>query len=117
MLTMRARSQTACRTAYQSRWLGAAMATLAFVAVSATAATEYKKQVDGLAVYLGVVPAELLRGKSDHLASMHGGLPFGSGSHHVLVSVFDEASRRELGDATVEASVAPPGLGETTFAV
>ena len=86
---------------------------LVFFALPAAAATEYEKHADGLAVYLGVVPAELLRGKAEHLATMHGGLPWGGGSHHVLISVFDERTERQLDDAMVEARVGPLGLGET----
>lgn len=90
---------------------------LVFFALPAAAATEYEKHADGLAVYLGVVPAELLRGKADHLTTMHGGLPFGSGSHHVLISVFDERTRRQLDDVAVEARIVPFGLGETVRAL
>ena len=95
--------------------LGGAMLSLALVASAAAAATEYEKHADGLVVYMGVMPAEVLRGRSDtdHLATMHGGLPWGSGSHHIIMSVFDEATRRQLDDATVEASVGQLGRGET----
>lgn len=86
---------------------------LVFFALPAAAATEYEKHADGLTVYLGVVPAELLRGKADHLATMHGGLPSGSGSHHVLISVFDERTGKQIDDATVEGRVSSLGLGET----
>jgi hypothetical protein len=99
------------------RWLRAVspMLLLSLSAMSAFAATDYEKHTAGLAVYLGVLPAQLLRGASpaDHLATMHGGLPSGSGSHHVVISVFDEQTGRQLDDLVVEAAVAPLGMGET----
>ena len=88
---------------------------LTFFAFPAAAATEYEKHLGGLAVYLGVVPAELLRGKADDGTSMHAGLPSGSGSHHVLISIFDDRTGRQVEDAMVEARVGSPGhLSETT---
>lgn len=90
---------------------------LVFFALPAAAATEYEKHADGLTVYLGIVPAELLRGKADHLTTMHDGLPSGSGGHHVLVSVFNERSGHQLDDLKVEARVVPLGLGETARAL
>jgi hypothetical protein len=90
---------TTCRRC----WVRAAVAlvVLTSVAVTAVAATEYEKRAGGLAVYMGVLPAELLRGGAEHLTSMHRGLPSGSGSHHVIISVFDEGSGRQIDDATV----------------
>ena len=97
------------------QWLSNAMLAIAFVAWPALAATDYEKHADGLAVYIGVIPAQVLRGPAspDHVAAMHGGLPRGSGSHHVVISIFDERTQRQLADGTVEASVASPGLAET----
>jgi hypothetical protein len=87
---------------------------LLFFALPAAAATEYEKHADGLAVYLGVLPAQLLRGPSEsHLTTMHGGMPSSSGTHHVLVGVYDERSGKQLDRATVEATVVPFGLGGT----
>ncbi len=99
----------------RKRWLSNAMLSIALLAWTATAATDYEKHAEGLAVYMGVLPAQVLRGKAntDHLATMHGGLPRGSGSHHVVISIFEERTQRQLADATVEASVGSPGLAET----
>lgn len=101
---------TSCRP-----WLSNAMLAIAFVAWPAAAAAEYEKRADGLAVYLGVLPAEVLRGPAspDHVGKMHGGLPRGSGSHHVVISIFDERGQRRVDGATVEASVGSLGMGET----
>ena len=95
-----------------------AILSLVLSATAAGAATEYEKHADGLAVYLGVLPAQLLRGPSNgHLATMHGGLPPGSGSHHVVIAVYDERTGKQFDNATVEAAVASLGMGETRRAL
>jgi hypothetical protein len=70
------------------------------------------KRVDGLAVYLGVLPAELITGHpGGHAEStMHGGLPSGRHVHHVMVAVFDEATGARITDAVVKARVSGLGL-------
>lgn len=90
----------------------AALLAVALAATPAFGATEYEKHAGGLAVYMGVLPAQVLRGRAsaDHVATMHGGLPRGSGSHHVVISIFDERSQHRVEDAVVEAGVASPGL-------
>ncbi len=62
----------------------------------------------GLLVYLGVVPADLIRGYSTAHAErhMHGGPPRGTNHYHVMISIFDGATGRRVDDATVEAEVA-----------
>jgi len=87
---------------------------LAFFALPAAAATDYDKHADGLAVYLGVLPVQLLKGPSEsHLATMHGVVPSSSATHHVVVAVYDERTGKQFDRATVEATVVPFGLGET----
>lgn len=88
---------------------------LAFTTLSAAAVTDFEKHADGLAIYMGVVPAQLLRGNTDasHLATMHGGLPLGSGSHHLVIAVYDERTQRQVEGADVVATVTPLGLGPT----
>ena len=78
-----------------------------------SATSEYEKHAEGLAVYLGVLPAQLVRGPSDgHLATMHGGAA-SSGSHHLVVAIYDERTGKALDNATVEATVVPLGMGAT----
>ena len=86
---------------------------LAFSTLSAAAATEYEKHADGLAVYMGVLPTQVLRGNADagHLAGMHGGLPSGSGSHHLVLAIYDERTKRQVEGAEVAATVTPLGFG------
>lgn len=70
------------------------------------------KSAGGLTVYLGVVPAGLVKGPGPHSAErpMHGGPPKGSHEHHIVVAVFDSASNTRITDATVTAKVSGLGL-------
>jgi hypothetical protein len=64
---------------------------------------------------MGAVPAQLLRGNADasHLATMHGGLPAASGSHHLVIAIYAERTQRQVEGADVAANVTPIGLGPT----
>lgn len=52
-------------------------------------------QMDGMELFFGFVPAEILRGhpKDHEEQSMHGDIPRGKGTHHLIVSVFDAKTR------------------------
>jgi len=79
----------------------------------ATAAQESEYQtVGGLAVYLGVVPAEIVKGhpREHPEQTMHGGAPLGPHQYHVVVAIFDRASSARISDATVMAEVSGLGL-------
>lgn len=69
------------------------------------------KESGGLAVYLGILPAEMVKGHAagHQEATMHGGVPGGRHEYHVLVAVFDAASGERLVDADVTATIS--GLG------
>ena len=73
------------------------------------------KTVGGLAVYLGVLPAAMVRGHQTHPEEkMHGGIPSGPHAYHVVAAVFNAATGARVEDAKVEAHVIPRGLvGET----
>ena len=66
---------------------------------------------DGIAAYLGVLPAQVVRGhaQAHPEGSMHGGAPGGRHSDHLVVALFDAASGDRIEDAEVTATVA--GLG------
>lgn len=71
------------------------------------------KTVGGLSVYIGVVPAELVKGLPSHQSSeppMHGGIPHGSHQYHVVAAIFDSASGARISDATVTAQISGLGL-------
>lgn len=66
---------------------------------------------DGLTIYLGVVPAAVVRGHpSGHPeAQMHGGAPGSSHSMHIVAAVFDRASGARITKANVVAHILEPG--------
>jgi len=75
------------------------------VAAADAAGPTYRKTVDGIVVYLGVIPAELIRGHpKDHPESeMHGGIR--TGQHHIMLALFDAKSSARIEDATVKVRV------------
>lgn len=68
----------------------------------------------GLAVYLGVLPAEIIRGHpSGHTErAMHGGTSKSSHEHHVVVAI-DSATGARISDAAVTAQISGLGLSGT----
>jgi hypothetical protein len=72
---------------------------------------ESYKVVQGLGVYLGVLPAAMVRGhRTGHPeATMHGGAPRGAHEYHLIIAVFDDATGARVEDANVIANVS--GLG------
>lgn len=64
--------------------------------------------VDGITIDLGVMPAELVQGHSIQPGdpqAMHGGAPAYSGSHHIVVALFDTKTGARITDARVRAGV------------
>ncbi len=79
----------------------------------ATAAgDEQFKTADGLAVYLGVVPAEIIKGPPPHSADppMHGRIPKGAHEYHIVAAVFDATTGARISNASVTAQVSGVGL-------
>ncbi len=74
------------------------------------------KIVDGIAIYFGVMPAEMILGRpKDHVErEMHGGVPSRGHRDHLVVALFDNATGKRISDARVTATVQEIGLaGET----
>lgn len=67
--------------------------------------------VEGVTVYLGVLPSEMIRGHpiGHPKASMHGGPSSSRGEHHVLISLFDAEGTR-LENMEAQARVGEVGL-------
>lgn len=109
-----------CNLQVLKRNLGFAFITLFLLAIpwasTAVAADDapYKK-AGGLAVYVGVVPAELVKGHPSQHAekTMHGGVPKGAHQYHVVAAIFDAASGARVSDAAVIAQVSGLGLSGT----
>lgn len=74
---------------------------------AAASAPENFQVVDGVAIYLGIMPAQLVRGHP----KMHGGVPAAGYEDHVVVALFDNATGRRIEDAQVTAAVMELGLG------
>lgn len=71
------------------------------------------KIADGLSVYIGVLPAEILLGhpKGHIEREMHGGAPAGTNRYHVVVALFDVANGKRVSDAQVK--IGGAGIGMT----
>lgn len=69
------------------------------------------REVDGLSVYLGVMPAAIVRGhpRAHPERKMHDGASAAEGMYHVVIAVFDSATGQRLSDFSVEAAVLSPG--------
>ena len=70
------------------------------------------KTSGGLTVYLGIVPAEIVKGPPPHSAErpMHGRVPRGPHEYHVVAAIFDAASGTRVSDASVSAQLFGVGL-------
>ncbi len=79
---------------------------VAVPAVSAATASEHRV-VDGVSIYLGIVPAEIVRGhpRGHPESEMHGGPQAGEHVFHLIIALFDEQTDKRISDARVSASV------------
>lgn len=91
-------------------WLLLGVALAMPTAVRAQVLEPFQK-VDGVAVYLGVIPGQIVRGHpTGHTeTAMHGGPPHDPDTYHLVVALFDDATGARVEDAEVSASVS--GLG------
>jgi hypothetical protein len=69
------------------------------------------QQVDGIDIYIGLVPARIA---GEHQAThkertMHGGVPTGKDEYHLIVALFD-ANGKRITDAAVTATIAELGM-------
>ena len=88
----------------------------AFWASAAVAAEDTNvKSLGGLTAYLGVLPAELVKGPAPHSADkpMHGRSPKGPHEFHVVVALFDAATGARVPDAAVTANISGIGMAGT----
>jgi len=72
-------------------------------------AADYRQLVDGVAIYFGVMPAELVRGhpREHPESAMHGGVPVGE--NHIMVALFDDKTGERITTAEVTATITGPG--------
>lgn len=92
---------------------GAAKPPVRAAAAAPVAAGLHRASAAGLDVYLGRLSAEQMRAypAGTPESKMHGGIPSGSGYHHINVSVFDTASQAQVTGATVEFEYEQLGMG------
>ena len=69
-------------------------------------------RADGMELFYGVMPAEIIRGHPNEHSErkMHGGVPRGSGQHHLIVSLFDVKTGQRIENAQVSARIGELGL-------
>ena len=95
-------------------WRGMLAGILAMSAMTSQAAdTSQHKVVDGVAIYIGVLPAEMVKGhpRTHSEGVMHDGIPAGKNRYHLVVALFDEkASGKRISGAGVKARVSEFGL-------
>lgn len=86
--------------------LRVSIATVALWFMAAPAsADDYQQVVDGVAIYFGIVPAEVVRGhpREHPEGEMHGGVS--AGESHIMVALFDAKTGRRIADAEVSAHI------------
>jgi hypothetical protein len=101
-----------------SRWAifalaGALSLAFGFNGVVVAAETDQSKTAGGVTVYLGVVPAEIVKGlpaSGSAERPMHGRTPKGPHEYHIVAAVFDAASGARVSDAVLTADVSGLGL-------
>jgi hypothetical protein len=68
------------------------------------------KTVGSIDIYIGLIPAEVIRGRgSNEERRMHGGAPSGGKGYHFVVALFDLESGDRITDAKVTGRVTVPG--------
>ena len=93
--------------------LGALWIALGSSGVAVAADTDQSKTAGGVTVYLGVVPAEIVKGlpaSSSTEGAMHGRIPKGPHEYHIVAAVFDAVTGSRISDAAVTAEVSGVGL-------
>lgn len=64
------------------------------------------QKVDGMSVYLGVIPAQLTQ---EHY-KMHGGVIKDDHTYHLNIAVFNDKTKKRISDAKIEATVSALGM-------
>lgn len=75
--------------------------------------TDQSATAGGVTVYLGVVPAEIVKGLAAGGTTerpMHGHIPKGAHEYHVMAAVFDATTGERVSDAKVTAQISGLGL-------
>lgn len=93
-------------------WLRRAVVVIAMMlAIGTAVADDGYRQADGLSVYLGLMPAAVVRGHpaAHSESTMHGGASTARHQQHIVVAVFDAQTGARIENASVSATIG--GLG------
>ena len=84
-----------------------AMAVVAIATAMPATATDYFHAAGGMALYVGVVPAAMVRGHAPEQpeTAIHGGAPTWGEQYHLMVALFERASGKRIDDAKVKATL------------
>lgn len=93
---------------------GVATALLSVAVTALAVDTTYHRVVGGVAIYFGILPAELVRGHPPgHPESgMHGGVPVGE--NHLTVALFEDKTGVRITRAKVSATITGPDSFKVT---
>jgi hypothetical protein len=83
---------------------------LAAAGVAVGAHLDQHQVVGGIEIFYGMTSAADVRALPAAERAMHGGVPRGTGQHHLMVTLFDRKSKQRIADAEVWASVGEIGL-------
>ena len=100
-------------TYFASVLFGLLAAIMGVLPMTACAADNSRHQmVDGVDIYLGIFPAEMILGhpKLRAEAEMHDGVPAGEHRYHVTIALFDAATGKRITGALIKAKVSELGL-------
>jgi len=75
--------------------------------------TTYHRVVGGVAIYLGMIPAEMARGhpREHPEGTMHGGVP--AGENHLTVALFGDKTGERIARAEITATITGPDRFKT----
>ncbi len=93
-------------------WAILAGLAILLIGLGLPAGAQDSKTAEGLTVYLGVVPAAMVKGPSAQSGEppMHGRTPRHGHQYHVVAAIFDAVTNVRVSDATVTAQVSSIGL-------
>lgn len=110
---------TRSRRAFLALAAGAAAGTIpkGGRAAPVDAPPEHGTLADGLHIYLGVIPSQIIsrdfaQGTAEF--KMHGAPPRGAHYHHVMIAIFDAKTDERILNADVTATVTPLGVSSET---
>lgn len=92
-------------------WFILLLAILPAVGVASSYNGDTHKTVDGIDIYIGLIPSEMIQGKmSLREQKMHGGALKASGQYHLVIALFNAETGKRIANAEVTASIAEIGF-------